>query len=265
MLLLRLLTERDVRRMILEAPNIGYSKVRVAFDAAERTPIKSLLSHEGSFVSTPSHYPVAAKGSEATMSLSPSAVLGQQHQASQPHYQQHRNSSMLHHASEGTVRVTGTATAASTSNVISPRNSTDANTRGGSGSHLQQIVGDVTEPFWVQALKEGAIWTDPDDLFVQVEAKRLLTTTDKRVFWEMAKALIELPEISRACRRGSIRNEEELTLALKKPEYRVLWTIDGPDILPKTAASELIRAAYVDGVATVVGNSTTGNTGGERM
>ena len=41
-----------------------------------------------------------------------------------------------------------------------------------------------------------------------------------------------------------IRNAKDLAGALKRPEYRVLWTPDAPEYLPKEAASELITAAY---------------------
>lgn len=108
----------------------------------------------------------------------------------------------------------------------------------------QQYIGDVTEPFWVQNVhKEGSMWCDPDEIFT-FEARKYITTTDKRIFWEMARALIELPEISLACKTG-IRNIQDLTYALKKPEYRMLWTSEAPEMLPKEMATDLIRAAYL--------------------
>ncbi len=120
---------------------------------------------------------------------------------------------------------------------------------------VQTVVGDVGEPFWVQSTKEGSIWTEPDDLFL-LESKRFLTTTDKRIFWEMARAIIELPEISTAC-KCLIRNAVDLTALLKKPEYSVLWTMDGPDILPKDMASEFVRFAYVMKYSAIISSSTT--------
>lgn len=53
-----------------------------------------------------------------------------------------------------------------------------------------------------------------------------------------------------------VRNAKDLAGALKRPEYRVLWTPDAPDYLPKEAASELIAAAYASstGLADVMGN-----------
>ena len=51
-------------------------------------------------------------------------------------------------------------------------------------SDTTEVIGDVELPFWVQ--KEGATWIDPDDEFI-LEAKRFLTLTDKRIFWEMSR------------------------------------------------------------------------------
>lgn len=112
-------------------------------------------------------------------------------------------------------------------------------------SNEQQIVGDVTEPIWIQSTKEGSPWYEPDELFM-LESKRYISNTDKRVFWEMARALIELPEVSLACKTG-IKNPIDLANTLKRPEYRVLWTKDAPDCLPKDITTELIRAAYILG------------------
>jgi hypothetical protein len=108
---------------------------------------------------------------------------------------------------------------------------------------MHTVIGDVGEPFWIQSTKEGSVWTEPDDLFL-IESRRFITTTDKRIFWEMARALIELPEISAAC-KCSIRNASDLTIFLKKPECTVFWTMDGPDILPKDMAADFVRHAYV--------------------
>lgn len=53
----------------------------------------------------------------------------------------------------------------------------------------QQVIGDITEPFWVQATTEAAVWGDPDDLCFS-EAKRLVTAADRKTFWEMARAIM---------------------------------------------------------------------------
>ena len=42
-----------------------------------------------------------------------------------------------------------------------------------------------------------------------------------------------------------IRNGKDLAELMRRPEFRLLWTADAPDYLPKDAASELITAAYL--------------------
>ena len=59
----------------------------------------------------------------------------------------------------------------------------------------------------------------------------------------MAKAIIELPEITEYC-NCSIKNSNDLAALLKRPEFKILWTPDAADILPKHCASELVTAAY---------------------
>jgi hypothetical protein len=86
-------------------------------------------------------------------------------------------------------------------------------------------------------------WCDPDELF-NTESRKAINATDKRVFWEMARAIMELPELASKC-TCEIRDSKDLAAMLKRPEFRVLWTAEAPDILPKDAAAELIMAAYV--------------------
>ena len=106
------------------------------------------------------------------------------------------------------------------------------------------VIGDVAEPFWVQPVQENSNWSDPDELFL-VQAKRTITATDKKMFWEMARALIDLPELRIASHGSNIRTAQDLTRVLKRPEFRVLWTADAPQYLPKEVATELILSAYV--------------------
>lgn len=106
------------------------------------------------------------------------------------------------------------------------------------------VIGDVAEPFWVQPIQENSNWTDPDELFL-TNVKRTITATDKKMFWEMARALIDLPELRIATHGSNIRSAQDLTRVLKRPEYRVLWTADAPQHLPKEVATELILSAYV--------------------
>ena len=85
-------------------------------------------------------------------------------------------------------------------------------------------------------------WLDPDEASM-TDTKKLISNSDKKIFWEMAKAIIELPEISEVC-NSTIRNSKDIANLLKRPEFKILWTSDAADILPKTAAAELVTAAY---------------------
>lgn len=107
----------------------------------------------------------------------------------------------------------------------------------------QIFVGDIGEPFLVQMSKEGSTWSEPDEIFVQ-DSKKLITMSDKRIFWEMIRTLIELPQIASHCKTG-IRNTRDLVSILKKTENRILFTVDGPECLPKDAALELLASAFV--------------------
>lgn len=146
---------------------------------------------------------------------------------------------------------------------------TAADTALGNINNSFSIIGDVAEPFWVQQSTQavsispssgsttsgiggtavccGGTWCDPDEAFLS-QARRDITPTDRRMFWEMARALMELPELSAASERSRIRTASDLTAVLKRPEYRVLWQSDAPQHLPKEVAADLIRAAYVSQV-----------------
>lgn len=112
------------------------------------------------------------------------------------------------------------------------------------------VIGDVAEPFWVQSTQENSMWCDPDEFFL-TSVKRKITITDKRMFWEMARSLIELPELSLASHESKIRCAADLTKLLQRPEYRILWIAEAAHFLPKDVATELIRSAYVPPESTV--------------
>ncbi len=217
-------------------PNIGYSKIRVLFDndrAAKNmtgaSNMQAVMSMQSPAMTTSSQSSVTTHVDSLNLKMmdpmelqsphfagKPSLTINtpQQHTHMQQHHQQHGGSAHLYNSAMPLM-------------VDNPP---------------QQIVGDVSEPLWVQNTREGSIWCDPDDLFLQ-ESKRFVTTTDKRFFWEMARALIDFPEISMACKTG-IRNAQDLTSALKRPEFRVLWTSEAAEYLTKEMATELIRSAY---------------------
>lgn len=111
-------------------------------------------------------------------------------------------------------------------------------------NHDQSVfIGDIGEPFWVQSLRENSPWYDPDELF-NLESKKLITSADKRIFWEMMKIIIELPQLATPCKTG-IRSPRELCTVLRKPEYKILWTNDGHVCLPKDIANDLLVNAYI--------------------
>jgi len=108
------------------------------------------------------------------------------------------------------------------------------------------LVGDISEPFWVQSsVRENAVWCDPDELFNTTVSRKLISCEDKVMFWEMTRALIELPEYCKLCQDSAIRTVDELVDLLKRPEYRVLWIPEASQYLPKDMSSELLRYAYV--------------------
>lgn len=88
-----------------------------------------------------------------------------------------------------------------------------------------------------------SMWCDPDEAFI-AEVRKHITPADKTKFWEMAKAIMELPKLSEHC-DSAIRNSKDLAAILKRVEFKFLWSADAPDLLPKDAASELVSAAYV--------------------
>lgn len=153
---------------------------------------------------------------------------------------------------------------------------------GASMTPMSSVYGDISEPFWIQlgkAISSPATvsanqptmfnpapsqysapvtphcnsdsekqcafqtWCDPDEAFI-TEIKKLITIADKITFWEMAKAIMELPRLSEYC-DSVIRNSKDLAAILKRTEFKFLWSADAPDLLPKDAASELVSAAYV--------------------
>ena len=107
----------------------------------------------------------------------------------------------------------------------------------------EQIVGDVFEPFWVQSKLEGSLWVEPDEVYAN-ECKRHISILDKRIFWEMSRAILDHSELASKCKSG-IRNARDLATVLKRPENRVLWIPEAPDLLPKEAASEIISYSYI--------------------
>eukprot|EP01041_Mallomonas_annulata_P007489 gene7489-15328_t len=103
------------------------------------------------------------------------------------------------------------------------------------------VIGDVSEPFWVQ--RPGQRWSDPDELFLS-DMRNKITVTDKNTFWEMLRAIIELPSFAQLV-DVSVKDESDMVRILKAEEYRILWTSEAPNFFPSAAAADFIRAAYI--------------------
>lgn len=153
---------------------------------------------------------------------------------------------------------------------------------GSSGGASVGLDGHVQGRGQGQGILQGDVvgpWMEPDEWFLS-EARKVLRVTDKRTFWEMIRAVIELPELcntlcatsspapSTSSSSGghvaggvgvgvggagggpamqilSIRNPRDLAAILKRPEYRLLWTADAAEHLPKDVTCALVASAYV--------------------
>jgi hypothetical protein len=107
----------------------------------------------------------------------------------------------------------------------------------------QPFVGDIAEPFWVlNTKKEGSYWVDPDEVFLQ-DSKKIIRASDKRVFWEMVRSLIELPRLNQSCKVG-FKSVKDLSNLIKRPEFKILWTTEASEHLPKEVNSDLVTHSF---------------------
>lgn len=239
---------------------IGYSKVRVAFDADKVAP---LLPPSPAHPPSPSPAPPQLRGSvpsdeppNTSTRHSVITAASTAYQAGFPDYPlfSPRQKDAIFRPGDGAVQTShlrrhsqrsqGPAGAAS-AGLTSGSSLRDAVGMAPTARAASSVVGDIAEPFWVKsATVEGASWADPDELFL-LQAPQLLTVTDKRMFWEMARALLELPELSAATTECRIRNGQDLTAVLRRPEYRVLWVAGAAQHLTKEITTELVTSAYV--------------------
>jgi hypothetical protein len=120
---------------------------------------------------------------------------------------------------------------------------TNNNNNNNNNNNLQQIFGDVAEPFWVKSVKENSVWAEPDEVFF-LESKKLITAIDKKIFWEMSKAIIDYPilVLNTKC---LIKNANDLSKVIKKIENKIFWVENAAEILPKEIATDLINFAYL--------------------
>eukprot|EP00981_Chlorochromonas_danica_P003501 scaffold659_cov192-Ochromonas_danica.AAC.14 len=219
-------TPTIVTGMVVDAgTSIAYSRVRIAFDSDHGFRTAPSLSN---MISSPMMHQQQQRFSRPSMMtplLSP------------------RGSTNLTASQPDLIDLCDFVTgklSAGTSRAASPNLSTGSISAMDTAQH---IAGDISEPFWIQSTKEGSFWMDPDE-FSLSEVKKIVTATDKRVFWEMAKSIIDLPELSLACKSG-IRCPQDITTILKRPDYRVLWSVEGAEIITKEMSVELLRTAYL--------------------
>ena len=264
----------DAYRIIIDSGSAtSYSKVRVQFDSSEssRIPAVQKVVHCSSAISA-SMMSVGIFGLDTPV-CSP---IGNSYTYS--------NGNNNAHQVPLTPRIPNSPRSLHTPTSSSGINARGVASGAGPGSiPAGCVIGDVGEPFWVQlqhprthgvstltrahydSAVEGAptdandvrrsdgkdcnasqgysTWSDPDEQST-AEMKKHITATDKRIFWEMTKAIIELPEITEFCSM-SIKTSKDLAILLRKTEYKVLWTSEGADIIPKQTAADLVRAAYV--------------------
>ena len=102
-------------------------------------------------------------------------------------------------------------------------------------------IGDVTEPFWVRK-SDVSSWMEPDEMSM-VELKKVLTSSDKRLFWEMVRSILDLPVLASKL-KCPIKNSKDLYHVMSKPENRILWTSGSCEYLPKDTACALVGDAY---------------------
>lgn len=228
--------------------NIGYSKLRIAFDTEkQKVPMSPRIAPPPLESTTPSasHQQAAHSGFSGGAYTPPRSAREHafyQNTTPGPGSSHSRaRTSTLTNSTVPSGLFTGASYTGSLPSVKPPGVPPHHDHTSRSPPH---VVGDVAEPFWVQAVEENSVWCDPDELFL-IHAKRKITLTDKRMFWEMARALIELPELSLASHDSKIRTAGDLTRVLLRPEYRILWIPEAAQFLPKEVATELIRSAYV--------------------
>ena len=196
----------------------GYSKLRIAFDSAMTEGAMAAIN------------PPQVSFQSPLLALTSLASL------------RHRSLS----ATSTTGSIMGTTASqpiAESAQIGSPRGQTQQSSNSNSSSsNGKQIVADVSEPVWVRVDKEGCVWQEPDDTYAT--NRQVVTVTDRRLFWEMSRAVVSLPQLSHFC-QGPVRTSATLCAFLLCKEHKVLWYPEvSLDFLPKDDALDLIKRAY---------------------
>lgn len=69
----------------------------------------------------------------------------------------------------------------------------------------------------------------------------------------MATAVMDMPILSSQCTSG-LSCSSDLAVLMKRPEYRILWTAEAPELLPKDVACEIISTVCVSPSTSALGN-----------
>ena len=253
----------NIRTIVEALPTTAYSKLRVVFDAGDRGMGASAVAYPSMsskhtmrpssaptspVFNTPQQSPYKTINSTPMVGTSsPAAGMAAATDISEPFWIQlnptpsppstmsghtHGHHQYLHTPTSGN---TTNATMTSTSPYLMEH------TGGGGGINGNLARVDLSStPTYGTALNN---WTDPDDMFL-AESRKSISPKDKSQFWEMCQAIMELPKLAEHC-QAPIRNSKDLANVMKRQEFRVLWTAEAPDSLPKDAATELISTAYV--------------------
>jgi hypothetical protein len=98
------------------------------------------------------------------------------------------------------------------------------------------------DAFRVLPPEAESVWSDPDKLF-EMDSAKLFSTSEKCSLWEMARSIVELPELA-AKLKGRWKSADDICKTMKRQEYRVLWTATFQQFMPHKQALELVHAAY---------------------
>lgn len=111
------------------------------------------------------------------------------------------------------------------------------------------IITDASEPFWIKC-EETNTWMECDDLSLET-LRKIVSTEDKIMFWEMVSAILEFPEFATICennQRGAsfeISNAADLVKIMQSKENRILWIDSAVYSLPIEVTAGLIKSMYV--------------------
>ena len=95
-------------------------------------------------------------------------------------------------------------------------------------------------------IKHKDEWIDADNHFSE-EIKSSLSSSDGVCFWEMLKAMVEMPSLQLQC-KGRVQNPQQIVDTLVRKEFHVLWSYQSgkklPGFLPKKYALQLVQHAF---------------------